>query len=662
MYVFGCTSARDVVRVWMDIDEVVDRQIDPWRLDLFDPNPVEASVEGQPLSFMRLGDVSFAYEEKGGRAVIGMHDGSRPSLLEGIIHDRLTVRRCDDGVFAPVLVVKDLKVMAEDRFAQHFRQYLHRIFASKEALPGWMVSPYGNLWLKGERAEFRSSYFYSDARAMAYRMSCRFTGEMFSSLRFKLSWSEPIQRVLDALLSWSPAVHGKALRDIASGVEPQRVSVLIDHAADDSVVQALRESGLVVPDSVIGSDSYQFESAGVRFCITHSKASTSSALSVGQILVEQADTLVSTRIGLFDLSRSQQRVVSWRRPLLSVQELGDDECVSGIEELDSGDLRLLPSPFLGNNPLPGCHVEPILPRYAECFRYATCLDGKSLGWTVSSWALLGVDCFGETRDTARILELQSGEPERERYGLSPDEMQLLIREAASLVRDETGCLTSRFLGQFLSERLCDDGQLPRPVRERWQSWLLTWLERDCKQALQRRVLVGAYIGRNGYERTVGDLARKYAENAMHIEWRDNPPRTRDSRALVERFLLEVERYSREPTGLDRHSSFGSGEGNLRSNVLRNLLSGGPSFSEATTQWYRDTVPDLISCIEKMLTQRAATDINLMLSGSSGGLDDDSFERSRKEMERNLLLRYGYCRHCCRSLFEEASTNEMLLRF
>src|SRR5262249_23475444 len=56
--------------------------IDPWRLDLFDPNPVVLLRDGKIFYFRRLTEVFLAYKDSADRIFAGLHDGSQEIVFE----------------------------------------------------------------------------------------------------------------------------------------------------------------------------------------------------------------------------------------------------------------------------------------------------------------------------------------------------------------------------------------------------------------------------------------------------------------------------------------------------------------------------------------------------------------------------------------------------
>lgn len=631
MYVFGFSDSKDVVPVWMDVDEVVIRQIDPWRLDLFDANPVVASVDGQPLSFMRLADVTFAYEKAGEVAVIGMRDGGRTVLIEGKIDGHLTVR--DEAGGDPVLVMKDYRVLPVAQFAAHFRQYLHRIYTSKESLPGWIASPASSLWVKAGQVELRSSGYYPDARVMAYRLRCRFAGRMFAPLQVKPAWSEPVRRVLHALEEWNPVVYGRALRDTVCGAIPARVAISMGSIADENVTDRLREAGISVPDFRLGTGSFEMD--GVQFHISSPVAPETALLSLGQVVLERPHTVVATRIGLFDLSRSQQRSVSPSEPLLNPSDISFEH-VREMEGLESADLPLLPDAFSGCHPVPGCHTEPILPYFAEAFRYATSLNWGALVPGMSPHLICDLSflSFSDPRHSRPSAEFLSGN-DKEQQGFSPDEMALLIREAAQETRAETGCLTAAIFFRFLARRIEDYKHLPRRVQERWIAWLGTWLEGKYRLALTKRTVIGALA--SNYEKLVVELVWKYVDAVERGVQSDGRPVDSE----LERFVWEVEQSARPSN---------SGPSPLRRALvaLRTSYIGADVRPKLGVDGLRQKLPEVTSGVEKMVCGPLA--MKYLLMGSLEG-DEGSMEKSFGELER-ILLAGGYCRYCCLLLLDE----------
>jgi hypothetical protein len=66
MHIHGYTDDKKVLGASLSIEEIAWQHLDPWRLDLFDANPVKLTVKTDKgkkaaLNFRRLTDISFSY-------------------------------------------------------------------------------------------------------------------------------------------------------------------------------------------------------------------------------------------------------------------------------------------------------------------------------------------------------------------------------------------------------------------------------------------------------------------------------------------------------------------------------------------------------------------------------------------------------------------------
>lgn len=452
---------------------------------------------------------------------------------------------------------------------------------------------------------------------------------MFSILRCTLDWCQPVMRALEILDAFGPAVCGQAVRDTACGATPSRVDISIQSIVDEAVLRSLQDAG--VEAAIDNCCACVFEIEGIHFRVVRKAGVFAShfasrRLSIEQIAVEPLQTLVGSRIALFDLSRGQLRSLK-QDHLLASDRSYPDRPAQSQEELGAGGLRLLPDVFAREHFPATCHVEPTVPLYAEVLRYASCvgtdtdLTGKEL-----VLAALGGGSPGTT--LVRALHpwslcgsmVNDGGPEG-LVGISVEQMQRLITEAASeATKDRRSCLTVEFFRKFLRRRFGTGGAFPPESAHRWKRCLYTFLEEHVKRALYRRFtltllhqdLQGAAVG----------LALKYADGVLR----------QDSR-----FLDEVEREcsltQREALDLRRSIRWASG-----SSMPDNLL---------------EIVGTLQEGIEGMLWKGAVK--KLKRSAEDGG------EETVLKLRDGLVTVHGFCAQCCSGVTEEIFGNYALLR-
>src|SRR5580658_6719299 len=97
MHLFCYTDDLELLRVELPVEEIAEDRIDPWRIDLCDPNPLKKNIDGRVLNFRRLKDITCVYRTKTGEAVVCHHDGEMESCVHGtFVHsDKMGLMVCD---------------------------------------------------------------------------------------------------------------------------------------------------------------------------------------------------------------------------------------------------------------------------------------------------------------------------------------------------------------------------------------------------------------------------------------------------------------------------------------------------------------------------------------------------------------------------------------
>lgn len=638
MYVFGCTPEKEVVRVQMDIDEVIEKQIDPWRLDLFDPRPVHINMDGRKLAFTSVGDLSLAYESKGDHgadtAVIVAHDGEHASCIRGDICPS-TVREGD----GQVLVLRNYEVLPASSFDEHFRRYLlltyHSLpymtfFAERRQRCGWGVRPYGNVWMRQGQIELRSSSYHADLRTTAAWLTCRFAGDMFDMQRVGIRCPEPILSVVSALAEWQPQIsEGVDALAIARGIPVSSVEITVTEVVD-GVMSRLREAGL----REFGPG--KFTGGGVEFSISQRRAAPALPPSFSsQIAMDGPDTMVASRIALFDLARGQQRLLVPAPAVRAKRHLRQPDCQSQIDSPGTADLTFLPDVFAGSHPLPGCHSEPVLRLYAEVFRYAACLDWEAVQQAGLTGAQLMKFVEGKDRayhpGTARMIMRRAiEETDGPATGqISPELMENLLARAAaevSLAHGEGACLTTRYFKDFLLKWL-DEELAVRRHRNLWADWLKGWLEKECRRPLLAYAFRCAGIP--NIEEMIGEYGRKYISYAACLSGA-SPAASRQP-SEMEAFLHEVEMEARV-TSTDVQT--------FRTQMM----------TAALTMKHVNEIPQaLYEAVESLLLRTS----RFWIAPST----KNTLEQQRLERVKGALVgRHGFCKTCCEALLDEVASS------
>jgi hypothetical protein len=226
MEIFGYTKETEVKEINLPVDRIVAEGIDPWRLDVLDPDPVY--LDDLQLNFSKLREVGFAYRLPDGEAVIGLYDGSQRFCVRG----RLSVDPAKDVKLVSVrgrfrnasqdqtwLAVQPI-VPAKESFEAHFTQYL-RYYVMMDSIEGareFLCPPtLRRAWrLKGNSL----STPVSDEDNISRFAFC---GRMFELIQVPTKLPEYINWVFEELADLQPIVVGSALiaalqgEDVTSG-------------------------------------------------------------------------------------------------------------------------------------------------------------------------------------------------------------------------------------------------------------------------------------------------------------------------------------------------------------------------------------------------------------------------------------------------------------
>jgi hypothetical protein len=250
MNVYGYTEEKDTVAVDLSIARIVAAGIDPWRLDLCDPDPVELFEDGKKMYFRRLRDLSFAYRIGGDDTIyVGMHDGNSGTCIVGKQkqhHGQWDIRvdsasesgRPFEEHFAEYLLHLNEHPNPEPKLPTRRDQCLFYIYGDAPNLPpiGFNPQCFGAVRLQGANLLFRT--------LIGIRQKV-FVGEMFEELNvWGAPCPEPMRWAFDTMAPFQPVIFGPAVRKSLCGEPVDHVHVIVRMGGMKPLKHILAEQGV----------------------------------------------------------------------------------------------------------------------------------------------------------------------------------------------------------------------------------------------------------------------------------------------------------------------------------------------------------------------------------------------------------------------------------
>jgi hypothetical protein len=319
MKVYGYKDNKDVVYLDLPIEEIVAREIDPWRLDLCDPYPVVFDDGDTRINFRRLDDVCFAYAKDRG-FIFGMRDGTQSICVKS----RDSFGSFNGDVQSVRLYNPEPSKLP---FAQHWLEYLTVL--SQEAATSPRKSFFAEMKVfqpqPAQRAEMRSNtvgFISPDDKALTAN-PMTFVGEMLAEQSIPgASLPEEIRWVFQEHGNLKPIVLGCCLRDMLLGKPISLVEFLVPF--DSPGEMALLEKQLP-PHSVrtwtnsMLRNFRRFEGKGCVYGfdflrrlnkVSNWLASENYRFSSDHLYSVRSDEIRGSRIAIYDVCRGQTRPVS----------------------------------------------------------------------------------------------------------------------------------------------------------------------------------------------------------------------------------------------------------------------------------------------------------------------------------------------------------------
>jgi hypothetical protein len=341
---------KEMDRIDLSIDKIVAAGIDPWRLDLCDPDPVVWPLEDGCLHFRRLRDISCAYFKEG-EYFIGFYDDTNATCVRGI-------PVFNDIVVWAVQYYKDIS--ATDRsFTEHWREYLTQLCAAHAYGYEVFGAPTETKPVKprvAKAVEMRGSHLVlnefdfeeglNNSRELSFKgwpdETVTFVGDMVESVTTQITLPDEVNAAFDLFQKWNPVVHDRTLWDVLAGKQFDSVCVSVDRDAMPDILSRFQRN-LVEKD--IHFPIALFDIGGIKYKVKEKVTSLapwplthrfeSDWHSVDELCSTMPNTVCGTRIAWFDLGNAQTRPLLKLRPGRNV--------INEVRFEDAG-LKLL-SPF-----------------------------------------------------------------------------------------------------------------------------------------------------------------------------------------------------------------------------------------------------------------------------------------------------------------------------
>jgi hypothetical protein len=314
MQVYGYTEKKKLYTVELPVEEIVAAEIDPWRVDLFDPDPVRKTVNKKLLHFRRLRGLSFAYKKPDSLWIVGTHDGNGEACFAGLAQTD-----------SPGEVTLHPIVASDKSFREHWAEYLE-MWTKRHQHRGWPSKLRGtkvfeakaNTAVKIKGATLIFDWLEPDLKSL--NPSFPFAGEMFTEVSLPVSLPPELSLVFSSFPGIAVAIVGDAPRKAIDNEPITEVEIVfVDWSSYPQVDAAIErlpiDSGsLVYPDV----REREFSIGGCRykthlsiFSNLHDwRQAHKIALSNDGLYCEKPNNIMGTRISWFDVAKRQTRGVS----------------------------------------------------------------------------------------------------------------------------------------------------------------------------------------------------------------------------------------------------------------------------------------------------------------------------------------------------------------
>jgi len=342
MWIFGYDESKRVFEVDVPDETIIAMQIDPWRLDLFDADPVICNCgKNMELRFSRLRPVAFGYF--GDRKImLCVHYGAESICLEADSCDTTDDRL---RIFNPS--------PSKDSFNEHLRRFLkltwyHNKLVFPPRDPAAVKITGSTVFLDKDPAPIPDDM----------QGNPLFTGEMFRMLSLPVTLPENINWLFRTFGHLNPIVDGHRFQQCVAGLDYDAQIMHVEQSEMpglyDYLVNHEKELG-VTNISQMMDEHMCFTQNGSRYgvCGTSMKEEReristpqpnvgSTVMSSDGIYATGVNQLAASRIALFDIPRRRSRAVSLWGQRFYWTMTGDDARFAGPQGFS------LESPVYGN--------------------------------------------------------------------------------------------------------------------------------------------------------------------------------------------------------------------------------------------------------------------------------------------------------------------------
>jgi hypothetical protein len=349
MIVYGYDDNKNTHAVELSIEKIVARGIDPWRLDLFDEEPISLDCHEQRLYFRKLRDLSFAYW-RGQKLLVGMHNGAKPGCVWG---------EWDRERSNPGQICLSAVTSSHRPFEEHFSEYLKNLHqrtmgrtqewllmgAPGAAKADWAMTPRE----RHQDALFRSGILPPPARTIkAFQAKASsavslqgsallievgeeephhflrpgtFAGEMFAERKLPMNLPEQVNWLLRTFKRWRPVVTAPTIRALMRGKAPKEICFECDKNQPSLEIELMTLGGQV-GEIISKLQEVGFSRNGQRYRGSQIYPSTKAgklhadptAYSADDVFAFKENAVLGTRIAAFDIGRNQARAIKTMHP------------------------------------------------------------------------------------------------------------------------------------------------------------------------------------------------------------------------------------------------------------------------------------------------------------------------------------------------------------
>jgi len=334
MRVFGYNKDKRLVAVDMLAQEIADKQIDPWRVDVFDEDPISMRLPWtltQKGHFRKLRELAFAYKFEGPLLYVGIHDGAKPVCLFGEFDNRIP---CTAGT-----IVLPKFSISKRPFVEHYAEYLQqleqkgqppdqRVIISRGRQRGFLPKTAAGVRISGSTLIYDT--LPNSPNSVCDRL---YVGNMLTERAVSCPLPKQINWALDYFRHWQPVVRGEAIWKAFHNQPVKKVYVTIDKKISSaSVANYLGETGMnsKIENLQVRSHSVEFEYAGSTFTVMGG-LDRPGLSSDSCLYATRKDEVKGSRVAMLDLASGQKR------------ELFKANAIKELEQVSQGSIEKKPA-------------------------------------------------------------------------------------------------------------------------------------------------------------------------------------------------------------------------------------------------------------------------------------------------------------------------------